>query len=113
MEYNAGKIHLVQGILDIGKAMAPPLIREVKKMAREEIVLIDCPPGTSCPMVTAVGGADYVILVTEPTPFGLHDMTLAVETLRKMYGHHQPRQFNRVENTVRMKTLVIIRIKVH
>ncbi|HOU83316.1 MAG TPA: ATP-binding protein [Spirochaetota bacterium] len=84
LEYNAGKIHLVQGILDIGKAMAPPLIREVKKMAREEIVLIDCPPGTSCPMVSAVGGADYVILVTEPTPFGLHDMTLAVETLRKM-----------------------------
>ena len=84
LEYNAGKIHLVQGILDIGKAMAPPLIREVKKMAREEIVLIDCPPGTSCPMVSAVGGADYVILVTEPTPFGLHDMTLTVETLRKM-----------------------------
>lgn len=84
LEYNAGIIHLVQGILDIGKAMAPPLIREVKKMAREEIVLIDSPPGTSCPMVTAVGGADYVILVTEPTPFGLHDMTLAVETLRKM-----------------------------
>ncbi|HOF34392.1 MAG TPA: ATP-binding protein [Spirochaetota bacterium] len=84
LEYNAGIIHLVQGILDIGKAMAPPLIREVKKLAREEIALIDCPPGTSCPMVTAVGGADYVILVTEPTPFGLHDMTLAVETLRKM-----------------------------
>ena len=84
LKYSSGEITLIQGILDIGKAMAPPLIREVKKLAREEIALIDCPPGTSCPMVTAVGGADYVILVTEPTPFGLHDMTLAVETLRKM-----------------------------
>jgi len=83
-EYSSGKLHLVQGILDIGKAMSPPLIREVKKNTESEIVIIDCPPGTSCPMVTAVGNADYVILVTEPTPFGLHDMTLAVNTLRKM-----------------------------
>ena len=83
-KYSSGKLNLVQGVLDIGKAMSPPLIREVKKNTDSEIVIIDCPPGTSCPMVTAVGGADYVILVTEPTPFGLHDMTLAVETLRKM-----------------------------
>ena len=83
-EYSCGKLHLVQGILDIGKSMSPPLIREVKKNTDSDIVIIDCPPGTSCPMVTAVGNADYVILVTEPTPFGLHDMTLAVETLRKM-----------------------------
>jgi len=83
-EYSCGKLHLVQGILDIGKSMSPPLIREVKKNTDSDIVIIDCPPGTSCPMVTAVGNSDYVILVTEPTPFGLHDMTLAVETLRKM-----------------------------
>jgi MinD superfamily P-loop ATPase len=47
-------------------------------------VLIDCPPGTSCPMITAVKGSDFVLLVTEPTPFGLHDLTLAVETVRKL-----------------------------
>jgi len=47
-------------------------------------VLIDCPPGTSCPMTTTVKGSDFVILVTEPTPFGLHDLTLAVETVRKL-----------------------------
>ncbi|MCU0858218.1 MAG: ATP-binding protein [Pontiellaceae bacterium] len=78
-----GTVHLTEGRLDIGRSMAPPLIRTVKKSADPELpVLIDCPPGTSCPMITAVKGADFVILVTEPTPFGLHDLTLAVETVR-------------------------------
>lgn len=78
-----GTIRLTEGRLDIGRAMAPPLIRAVKKSADPELpVLIDCPPGTSCPMITAVTDSDYVILVTEPTPFGLHDLTLAVETMR-------------------------------
>jgi MinD superfamily P-loop ATPase len=63
--------------------MAPPLIRAVKKSADPALpILIDCPPGTSCPMITAVKGSDCAILVTEPTPFGLHDLTLAVETVR-------------------------------
>ncbi|MBI9019888.1 MAG: ATP-binding protein [Verrucomicrobia bacterium] len=76
-------IRLTEGRLDIGRAMAPPLIRAVKKSADPKTpVLIDCPPGTSCPMITAVKDSDYVILVTEPTPFGLHDLTLAVETMR-------------------------------
>ncbi|MDD3277049.1 MAG: ATP-binding protein, partial [Kiritimatiellales bacterium] len=78
-----GTIRLTEGRLDIGRAMAPPLIRAVKKSADPKLpVLIDCPPGTSCPMITAVKGSDYVLLVTEPTPFGLHDLTLAVETVR-------------------------------
>jgi MinD superfamily P-loop ATPase len=78
-----GAIQLTEGRLDIGRAMGPPLIRAVKKSADPNLpVLIDCPPGTSCPMITAVKGVDYAILVTEPTPFGLHDLTLAVETLR-------------------------------
>ena len=78
-----GTIQLTEGRLDIGRAMAPPLIRAVKKSADLKLpVLIDCPPGTSCPMITAVKNSDYVILVTEPTPFGLHDLTLAVETIR-------------------------------
>jgi len=78
-----GTIRLTEGRLDIGRAMAPPLIRAVKKSADPALpILIDCPPGTSCPMITATQGSDYAILVTEPTPFGLHDLTLAVETVR-------------------------------
>lgn len=78
-----GTIQLTEGRLDIARAMAPPLIRAVKKSVDPSLpVLIDCPPGTSCPMITAVKGSDYAILVTEPTPFGLHDLKLAVETMR-------------------------------
>lgn len=78
-----GTIQLTEGRLNIGRAMAPPLIRAVKKRTDPELpVLIDCPPGTSCPMITAVKDSDYAILVTEPTPFGLHDLKLAVETMR-------------------------------
>jgi MinD superfamily P-loop ATPase len=81
----AGHITTLEGRLKIGCAMAPPLIRAVKKAAPEGMpVLIDAPPGTSCPMITAVTGADFVILVTEPTPFGLNDLALAVETVRKL-----------------------------
>ena len=78
-----GTIRLTEGRLDIGRAMAPPLIRAVKKSADPALpFLIDCPPGTSCPMITAVKDSDYAILVTEPTPFGLNDLKLAVETMR-------------------------------
>ena len=78
-----GTIRLAEGRLDIGRAMAPPLIRAVKKSADPALpILIDCPPGTSCPMITAMKGSDFAILVTEPTPFGLHDLVLAVETVR-------------------------------
>lgn len=78
---------LIQGLLSIGKAMSPPVIRAVKKRGEEiarALTVIDCPPGTSCPMGTAVAEADFVILVTEPTPFGLHDLDIAVRTVRKM-----------------------------
>lgn len=79
----SGNIQFTEGRLNVGHAMAPPVIRAVKKAADPKLpVLIDCPPGTSCPMITAVKGSDFVILVTEPTPFGLHDLTLAVETVR-------------------------------
>ncbi len=79
----SGDIQFTEGRLNIGHAMAPPVIRAVKKSADPALpILIDCPPGTSCPMITAVKGSDCAILVTEPTPFGLHDLTLAVETVR-------------------------------
>lgn len=79
-----GDFTLIDGCLAIGQAMSPPLIRAVKERAGRAAahVIIDSPPGTSCPMVAAVRDSDFVILVTEPTPFGLHDLTLAVDTLR-------------------------------
>jgi MinD superfamily P-loop ATPase len=78
-----GSVDFIEGDLNIGEAMAPPLIRAVRKAAAKDIpVIIDAPPGTSCPVVTAVKGVDFVLLVTEPTPFGLNDLTLAVETVK-------------------------------
>lgn len=79
----AGGIRFVHGKLRIGEAMSPPLIRAVKKRTRKDgLTIIDAPPGTSCPVIQSVRGADYVVLVTEPTPFGLNDLRLAVEMLR-------------------------------
>jgi len=78
-------VSFAHGKLTVGEAMAPPVIREVKKYANKDgIVIIDVPPGTSCPVVEAIKGSDYCILVTEPTPFGLNDLTLAVETVREL-----------------------------
>jgi MinD superfamily P-loop ATPase len=79
----AGNIELIQGRLNVGEALSPPLIRAVRRRAsRDGITIVDCPPGASCPLLAAVRNSDYVILVTEPTPFGLHDLKLAVETMR-------------------------------
>lgn len=78
-------IQFIQGKLDIGQAMSPPLIREVKKHIKStRTIIIDAPPGTSCPVVESVKGSDFSLLVTEPTPFGLNDLRLAVETLKKL-----------------------------
>ena len=79
----AGGIGFVHGRLRIGEAMSPPLIRQVKKrIPSKGLAIVDAPPGTSCPVIQSVRGADFVLLVTEPTPFGLHDLKLAVEMLR-------------------------------
>jgi len=81
----AGDIDFVHGRLNVGEAMAPPLIRAVKKhIDRNRTVIIDVPPGTSCPVVESIEGSDFCVLVTEPTPFGLNDLTLAVEVVRKL-----------------------------
>lgn len=81
----ADGVQLVLGRLNVGESLAPPLIRAVRaRAASGSIVLIDAPPGTSCPMVAAVKGSDLVILVTEPTPFGLNDLALAVEVVRTL-----------------------------
>ncbi len=87
-EAERAPIRFVDGLLRIGEAMSPPLIEEVKAHAASAhpgaLQLWDCPPGTSCPVIKALNGADYAVLVAEPTPFGLHDLTLAVETLRHL-----------------------------
>ena len=78
-----GHIEFVHGRLRVGEAMSPPLIKKVRSFAEKEtMTLIDAPPGTSCPVISAMKGADFVLLVTEPTPFGLHDLKLAVEAVK-------------------------------
>jgi MinD superfamily P-loop ATPase len=80
------KITLIQGRLDIGVAMAPPLIRAVKKRLQSGVTaILDAPPGTSCPVIATLRGADLVVLVTEPTPFGFHDLKLAVDMVRDLH----------------------------
>ena len=76
-------IEFVHGRLRIGEAMSPPLIRKVREYARPgAVTIIDAPPGTSCPVIASMKGANFVLLVTEPTPFGLHDLKLAVGAVR-------------------------------
>ena len=78
-------IEVVYGILKIGEPMPVPVIREVKRyLDKEKDVIIDAPPGTSCPLVHSVYGSDFVILVAESTPFGLHDLRITVDVLRQM-----------------------------
>ncbi|MBA7671669.1 Iron-sulfur cluster carrier protein [subsurface metagenome] len=78
-------VDFIQGRLNVGEAMAPPIIRKVKEQAnRQGTVIIDVSPGTSCPVVEAVKDSDFCILVTEPTPFGLNDLVLAVETVKQL-----------------------------
>ncbi|GAI11415.1 unnamed protein product, partial [marine sediment metagenome] len=78
-------VKFVHGKLSIGEPMALPIIRRVKQHVDSEgIIIIDVSPGTSCPVVEAVRGSNFCLLVTEPTPFGLNDLVLAVEVVRKL-----------------------------
>ncbi len=82
---STGIVELVYGELDVQKPMAVPIIREVKKRVRKsKDVILDSPPGTSCPVIQTVKGSDFCILVTEPTPFGLHDLKIMVQVLESM-----------------------------
>jgi MinD superfamily P-loop ATPase len=88
-EGRSGSIHFIHGRLKVGEPLSPPLIREVKKrMNKERWVILDAPPGTSCPVIQTVKGSDYTILVTEPTPFGLFDLKLAVSALEELRIPH-------------------------
>ena len=76
-------IGFVHGRLRIGEAMSPPLIRKVRSFVKPDTInIIDAPPGTSCPVIAAMKDTDFVLMVTEPTPFGLHDLKLAVEAVK-------------------------------
>ncbi len=78
----AEALHFVEGRIRVGAVLSPPLVRATKKAAPEGLQFIDAPPGTSCPVVAALRGCDYAMLVTEPTPFGLHDLGLAIDMAR-------------------------------
>ncbi len=81
----AGGFDFFQGCLNPGEALSPPLITALKEqIRREKTVLLDAPPGTACPAVASVKGSDFCLLVTEPTPFGLNDLCLAVQMLQKL-----------------------------
>lgn len=78
-----GMGQLVAGRLNIGESLSPPVIKAAKKkQAGADLTIIDCPPGTTCPMIEAVRDSDYCLLVTEPTPFGKHDLALALEACK-------------------------------
>jgi MinD superfamily P-loop ATPase len=88
----AAGLRLGEGELQVGEAMATPVIRALKHEAQrrgwdgEALTIIDAPPGTACPVIEALRGADAALLVTEPTPFGLHDLRMAVEVARDVLG---------------------------
>jgi MinD superfamily P-loop ATPase len=82
---SAMDLELVYGELEVGEPMAVPIIRQVKRQIdKNRNVILDSPPGTSCPVIETVKGSDFCILVTEPTPFGLHDLKIAVQVLEDM-----------------------------
>lgn len=81
----AGNIAFAAGELNVGEAMAVPVIHQLKKwISPDSVVIVDSPPGASCPVVESVRGADFLLLVTEPTPFGFHDLKNAVEVAREV-----------------------------
>jgi MinD superfamily P-loop ATPase len=81
----ADGMEFAHGKLNVGRAMPAPVVRRVKAKAnRDSIVVIDAPPGTSCPVLESIKGSDFCLLVTEPTPFGLNDLVLAAETVKEL-----------------------------
>jgi len=111
----ANGIDFVQGRLNVGEAMATPVIRQVKERANSDgLVIIDVPPGTSCPVVEAVKGSHFCLLVTEPTPFGFNDLVLAVETVRELniplavVLNRAGGEYNKVEEYCRKENIPVL-----
>lgn len=89
-QYQQGRLSLVESRLEIGEEQAVPLIAQTmahssKHINGTEFQIYDAPPGTACPVIEALKDKDFVILVTEPTPFGLHDLKLAIDTVRALH----------------------------
>ncbi|MCP4590854.1 MAG: (4Fe-4S)-binding protein, partial [bacterium] len=87
----ANGVEFAQGTMNVGEPMAVPIIRQLKRWvippeAGDRPIILDAPPGTACPVVESMRGADFVLMVTEPTPFGLHDLRMAVEVARGELG---------------------------
>ncbi len=83
----AEQIEFARGVMDIGEPMAVPIIRQLKKWVKStpsQITIVDSPPGTACPVVESMRGSDFILLVTEPTPFGLHDLRLAHQVAKEL-----------------------------
>lgn len=82
----AGNLTCYQGKLNVGEPIAVPIIKQLKeKINSAKNTVLDCPPGSSCSVVNSIAGSDFCLLVTEPTPFGLHDLQIAVNLVRKMH----------------------------
>lgn len=81
----SGSIKLIEGRLEVGVSLVPPVIRGVRDQLQDELpAILDAPPGTSCPVVATLRECDYLLLVTDPTPFGLHDLKLAVALAKEL-----------------------------
>lgn len=83
----SGNIIALRGVLDVGEQMPVPVLRHLLNKLPEGVCVLDCPPGTSCSVATVISHADYALLVTEPSAFGLHDLDLAVKLLRSRDMH--------------------------
>jgi MinD superfamily P-loop ATPase len=88
---DVSSLAFAQGTMNVGEPIAVPIIRQLKRWVispdpKEQFIILDAPPGTACPVVETMRGADFVLMVTEPTPFGLHDLRLAIEVARDELG---------------------------
>ncbi len=105
------------GLMNVGELSATPVVREAKhKVPGDRLIIADGAPGASCPVVEAIDGADYVILVTEPTPFGLHDLEVAHDIVRELglragviiNRDDKDRPFEPLENFIRDRKLPVL-----
>lgn len=86
---SSGKVRFCHGKLNVGEALSPPLIKAVRSTGRDGgLSIIDASPGASCPVIAAIKGVDYVLLVTEPTPFGINDLEIAVDMVEELRIPH-------------------------